>query len=194
MKADLWRLLVLWEYGGIFSDIDSCPNHLVPSIIEPDDDALFIMDQGGKLAAFHFMAVAPRHPLLFIVLQESLRNLMIHPDTGLMNPIKLTGPLAFGRGIYQFIRLGRPDRGSITKIPVNAQPGLHKGIDGRWIRILPYTESGKDYWVLREVQTSRIEKIKQYQKMNMTYFYDQMSNESGVSCIEAIMRDTKEKT
>ena len=24
-KADLWRLLVLWEYGGIYTDIDNAP-------------------------------------------------------------------------------------------------------------------------------------------------------------------------
>lgn len=110
--------------NGTYSYYSRTPTRM-PSITDPDNDALFIMDQGGKLAAFNFMIVIRRHPLFFIALQGSLKNRIIHPDTGLMNPIKLTGPVAFGKAIYQFIRLGSPDRGRITKLPLSAQPGVH---------------------------------------------------------------------
>jgi mannosyltransferase OCH1-like enzyme len=44
---DLWRLLVLWEYGGIYADLDSSP---VPELfnattITADDDAFFVQEQ-----------------------------------------------------------------------------------------------------------------------------------------------------
>ena len=43
---DLWRLLVLWKYGGIYADIDSSP---VPDLfnattIVDDDDAFFVQE------------------------------------------------------------------------------------------------------------------------------------------------------
>jgi mannosyltransferase OCH1-like enzyme len=44
---DLWRLLVLWKYGGIYADLDTSP---VPSLfnettISEEDDAFFVVDQ-----------------------------------------------------------------------------------------------------------------------------------------------------
>ena len=128
-----------------------------------------------------------------MALQKSLYNLLIHADTGLSNPIMQTGPMAFGKAIFQFVRLRASEHSTATKkIPILIPLGLHRGIDDKYIRILNYTNNDKDYWVLREVQTSRVEKIKQYEKMNMTYFYNQI-NESGISCMGAIIRDTKEK-
>jgi mannosyltransferase OCH1-like enzyme len=43
---DLWRLLVLWKFGGIYADLDSSP---VPSrfnatTITPEDDAFFVLE------------------------------------------------------------------------------------------------------------------------------------------------------
>ena len=44
---DLWRLLLLWEYGGIYADMDTSP---VPELfnattIAADDDAFFVQEQ-----------------------------------------------------------------------------------------------------------------------------------------------------
>ena len=43
---DVWRLLVLWEYGGIYADMDTSP---VPELfngdtITADDDAFFVQE------------------------------------------------------------------------------------------------------------------------------------------------------
>ena len=43
---DIWRLLVLWEYGGIYADMDSSPvpDRFNASTIAADDDAFFVQE------------------------------------------------------------------------------------------------------------------------------------------------------
>ena len=48
-KADLWRYLILWEYGGIYTDIDNTPGMslLNGTIIEGHMDSFFVQERGG---------------------------------------------------------------------------------------------------------------------------------------------------
>jgi mannosyltransferase OCH1-like enzyme len=64
-KANLWRALVLWEYSGIYSDIDNAPGPKFynGSVIAPAMDSYFLIEQLG-IASQYFMAAAPRHPLI----------------------------------------------------------------------------------------------------------------------------------
>ncbi len=43
---DIWRLLVLWEYGGIYADMDTSPvpERFNASTITADDDAFFVQE------------------------------------------------------------------------------------------------------------------------------------------------------
>ena len=60
LKADLWRYLVLWEYGGVYADLDTKPNKFNATTISADDDGFFIVEQYHLLSQY-FMAVSPRH-------------------------------------------------------------------------------------------------------------------------------------
>ena len=58
-KADIWRYLMLWEYGGIYTDIDNAPgsqlffdNHT--SAITDDMDAFFEQERGGFPSQYFF--------------------------------------------------------------------------------------------------------------------------------------------
>jgi mannosyltransferase OCH1-like enzyme len=44
VKADVWRILVLWEYGGIYTDIDNRPALFNEDTITADDQAFFVVD------------------------------------------------------------------------------------------------------------------------------------------------------
>ena len=48
-KADLWRYLLLWEYGGIYSDIDNAPGDLFlnGTVISDEMDSFFEQELGG---------------------------------------------------------------------------------------------------------------------------------------------------
>jgi mannosyltransferase OCH1-like enzyme len=60
LKADLWRYLVLWEYGGVYADVDTKPNLFNHSTITSQDDGFFIVEQYHLLSQY-FMATSPRH-------------------------------------------------------------------------------------------------------------------------------------
>lgn len=70
VKIDLWRVLVLYEYGGIFTDIDNTPNHLLnETTTEPTDEAFFLSD-GGMRASHRFQVMAPKHPIAYLNMME----------------------------------------------------------------------------------------------------------------------------
>ena len=91
VKTDLWRLLLLHEYGGIYADLDTQPRSFQPNVtLRMDDEMYTVPDQMG-LPSFHFMASMPRHPVPFLTLHQSLYELLFMKDTGKYNPAKKTG-------------------------------------------------------------------------------------------------------
>jgi hypothetical protein len=60
LKADIWRYLVLWEYGGIYADVDTKPKKLDGTTITAEDDGFFTVEQYHLLSQY-FMATSPRH-------------------------------------------------------------------------------------------------------------------------------------
>ena len=60
LKADLWRYLVLWEYGGIYADVDTKPNKFNSTTISAEDDGFFVVEMFHVLSQY-FMALSPRH-------------------------------------------------------------------------------------------------------------------------------------
>jgi mannosyltransferase OCH1-like enzyme len=91
VKTDLWRLLLLYEYGGIYADLDAKPVSFQPNTtLRMDDEMYTVPDQIG-LPSFHFMASMPRHPVPFLTLHRSLYELLFMKDTSKYNPAKKTG-------------------------------------------------------------------------------------------------------
>jgi mannosyltransferase OCH1-like enzyme len=60
LKADLWRYLILWQYGGIYADIDTKPSKLNATSILVDDDGFFVVEMYHLLSQY-FMATSPKH-------------------------------------------------------------------------------------------------------------------------------------
>ena len=104
MRADLWRYVLLWEYGGIYSDIDTYPN---TTLVLPNSnnattvDAYFVLEQDGLLSQY-FMAVAPKHPLMFYTIQHTLINLLKSPDPRKAFAPTVTGPRALHQGFQTY--------------------------------------------------------------------------------------------
>jgi mannosyltransferase OCH1-like enzyme len=42
-KTILWKYLVLYFYGGVFSDFGSIPKNFSADTIETDDDGIFVL-------------------------------------------------------------------------------------------------------------------------------------------------------
>ena len=54
--ADLWRYLVLWDFSGVYTDMDDSPGQLDNgTMITYDIDALFKADRGGFISQYYFV-------------------------------------------------------------------------------------------------------------------------------------------
>jgi mannosyltransferase OCH1-like enzyme len=92
-QADLWRLLVLQKYGGVYLDIDA---HLVwplGYIINPEYTELYIKIKSGEISNY-FIASKCGNPNL-----EKMINLIMHniEENNLDNVYELTGPGVFNK-------------------------------------------------------------------------------------------------
>ena len=94
-QADLWRMLVLYNEGGVYMDIDA---HLVwplSKMIQPEDTELFLRTK--KDFSNYFIAAAKGHPALKKTLDIIVENIEARDvAAGVYN---MTGPNAFNRAL-----------------------------------------------------------------------------------------------
>ncbi len=159
-KADIWRYLMIWEYGGIYSDMDSAPNKFGVDTITTDDDAWFPLEMLGIPAQYWF-AASPRHPIMYFSAKRALGVLAWRPDIADNNAAKTTGPGAFKTGFVYFQRLvGVPSSGYI-------EAGLYHGYQNRSVKVVG-TKQNANEWIQREIIRG---KNGNYDKMGMTHFH-----------------------
>lgn len=193
-KADIWRLLILWEYGGVYADIDSAPNIFKQTSFGANDESFFLLDK-DKCPSQYFMAVKPRHPLIYITLQSALSALMQVEDIGKYNPVQLTGPAMLRGALVAFCKWGghqTPLAATNKKKAPQIVAGIYKGVHGATVRIVGVA-GNPDTVVIRE-KVTRNQKSGAYRAMNMTHFKEHIKKESGESCQTAIMRESIERT
>lgn len=90
-QADLWRLLVLQKFGGVYLDIDA---HLVwplSSIIKPEFKELYLMMKRGEISNY-FIATRSNNPHLDSMINIVMNNIT---ENTIKNVYDLTGPGVF---------------------------------------------------------------------------------------------------
>jgi len=114
-KADVWRYLALWEYGGIYTDIDNAPGDLLlnGSAITPYIDSFFEQEKDG-FPSQYFFASAPRHPLMFYAVHHAMSRLLSVEDVAKQYVPFVTGPGAIKSAMVTFINNGYPTNGTYT--------------------------------------------------------------------------------
>lgn len=94
-QADLWRVLVLHRFGGVYLDIDAHAAWPLGFSIATDSDELFIEHRGGELSNY-LMASVPGNPHLERVIKAILSNI---DDAASDNVFELTGPAVLNRAL-----------------------------------------------------------------------------------------------
>jgi hypothetical protein len=176
VKADIWRALILYEYGGIYTDIDNAPHKFNGTTIQPEDDAFFQIDISGYPSQW-FMAVAPRHPMLYLTIEAILYNIAWNiKDTGNLKVIWTTGPGAVEQGFRLFSRYNKDDYPA----------GHYVGTEGRSARLVGDRED-QDEYVWRNMIK---DKEDLYEKMNMTHLVRMGMDDNGtnLTCLEHLYR------
>lgn len=102
MKADLWRVAVLYINGGIYADMDTECLRPIESWIDKDDELVVgVETEIGDVGNFCF-AATPKHPVLLKVLKELLRvfkEQTFHLNT--TTPVQNYGQLHFAKVIKE---------------------------------------------------------------------------------------------
>lgn len=189
LKADLWRYLVLWVYGGLYADLDSVPNKLSPNSIRPSDDAFFVVEQYHLLSQY-FMATSPRHPLMWYAFQQALANLWMAPDTGSINAAFITGPHSLHAAFVFF----RKDVGvAIEPAKPGFKPVRSGHFLGTWNRSVTVIGVGENQNEYVDRDVIRL-KRREYSRLGMRHFQDDVKRASGESCLRGILSLYEEAT
>ena len=112
-QADIFRLLILYQFGGIYNDVGSVYLKHVNEIIEDSDELILAIDLDPYTFCNGFLASYPRHPLIktFIELVMYNVNNQIYGITYL----DITGPRALTRAFFTHynITVGEPLKSGI---------------------------------------------------------------------------------
>jgi mannosyltransferase OCH1-like enzyme len=189
LKADLWRYLVLWVYGGVYADFDSAPNEFSADTIDPTDDGWFVVEQYHILSQW-FMAVSPRHPLMYYAIHHSLLNLLEAEDTQQIGAHLKTGPHALHRAFMDF----RKDAGILVDpLGTGFKPvwsGRFAGTHNRTITVVGVGENENEF--VQRLAVDPIVRQKAYRAMGMTHFSKYTkpnAKKSGHTCLDAMLND-----
>ena len=104
-KADLWRYLLIWEHGGIYTDFDNGPGQKFQqgNAIQPTDDAWFPLEALGVVAQY-FFATSPNHPIMYTSLHSALVAIWSLESISNNKAPYTTGPRATKNGFIEFMR------------------------------------------------------------------------------------------
>ena len=120
-KADLWRYCILYQFGGIYCDIDMICLNCFDVLIKDDMDIFMPIDLNtnpseGKHNLFNaFIGVIPKHPIMKYCIDYIVDN--VKNDTwwnGDKLPLEFSGPGVFGKAVNKF--LNRPERESFLNL------------------------------------------------------------------------------
>jgi len=174
--ADIWRYLILWKYGGIYTDLDNAPGPLFQNgtLIKDDDDAFFEVE-AAKFPSQYFLAASPQHPAMYMAVQSAIQHLFNEQNIVKQYVPLTTGPGALKWGVHYAV-------GNAYLVP-----GKYTSFDSR----RSITIVGNRTAAMRRIYINRgcIKSTRdEYVSMNMTH-YHYAGRQQGLpekSCIEII--------
>jgi len=110
-KCDLWRLLVVYTFGGVYNDAGHAYLKQIADIIDFDNDEFVFPDENNKMFHNGFFAAYPHHPILWAMIRRIVKN-VTKRDYG-EYPTDITGPMALAKAFNAF--LGRQPKTYIQR-------------------------------------------------------------------------------
>eukprot|EP00727_Mastigamoeba_balamuthi_P006901 m51a1_g2831 hypothetical protein (501) ;mRNA; r:224206-230578 len=96
-KADIWRLLVVYRYGGVYLDSDCVVHRALDTEVWPNASVVVSVGIDGYTPQW-LLAYSPRHPIIRRAIEMTVDNVLAaHEARQYMTVSFLTGP-----GIYHF--------------------------------------------------------------------------------------------
>lgn len=104
--SDMWRYVLLYHYGGVYTDLDNAPGHKYDvEHISPETDSFYFVEQGGFMSQY-YMVSSKHHPMLLYMLYSAIRKVYNKSFGNVLKnmPPQTTGPNAVKVGYILFIR------------------------------------------------------------------------------------------
>ena len=159
VKIDVWRNLVLYAYGGIYTDLDAAAtDEISEETIGSNDSAFFLSDTRNRPTQ-GCQGMIPGHPIAFNTLMQILTNLMGSDDVASIKPVFTTGPAVL-KDVYTKL-MGTLDSGlhhtdfagNVRKVA--REDGYLFGFGNerdeivQWNETLKVTKRQRAYWLLQ---------------------------------------------
>jgi hypothetical protein len=139
-KADLWRYLIIFEHGGIYTDFDNAPmkGFREGDAIKDSDDAWFPLEGLGVVAQY-FFAASPRHPIMYYSLHYALLAIWNLESIHNNKAPYTTGPRATKNGVILFLKaVGEETDGYIPA-------GRYVGTNNRSITVVGNKTNSREF-------------------------------------------------
>ncbi len=136
-KSDLWRYVLLWQQGGIYTDLDNRPSkHFMAGLISLETDLEKMQNaKRGGMQGIHnndydailvlrhdkenphnimkpaqsFLLTSMHHPLMYLCWKLAVASLMDVPDLALQRAYAITGPRILEQALAMFLGLDNDD-------------------------------------------------------------------------------------
>ena len=108
-KADLFRYLILYKYGGVYIDCKSTTIVPLRDFIPPDANFVMFRDRLKGTLMNCFIACTANHPIIKLTIEKTIDNI-VNKKYGI-NSLDITGPQVIGRAFN--IYFGRDELNDI---------------------------------------------------------------------------------
>jgi mannosyltransferase OCH1-like enzyme len=95
-RADMWRYLILYKYGGVYLDIDSAILKCLDTLIRKEDVAIITREQFNGLYNQWILIFKKGHPLLKAIIEQCVENINKRSSNNILH---LTGSTVFTKVI-----------------------------------------------------------------------------------------------
>lgn len=109
MVIDIWRVLLLWKYGGVYTDIDNWPEDAFTEDVIPANLTAFFFSDPNNRPSQWFMALEPRYPIMYESMLHVIHHIFEMGNLRQPQLVQVTGPFAIRMGYAVFLSRLRKD-------------------------------------------------------------------------------------
>ncbi len=119
MTIDLWRMMIVYEFGGLYTDIDNVPisEFQNGSVISPED-TFFASSDPWNRPIQNIFAMEAKHPIAEFTIQAILTNVYNLDSLRFPRLVFTTGPEALKTGYKDYLKITYEDDSSFFKAGV----------------------------------------------------------------------------
>ena len=188
-RHHLWKFLVLWMYGGVYVDLNYAPAKFTKTAITGSDDAIVMLEADGTTLSTKFLATSPRHPILFMSIQNALQSIRkMEKKIASHSQLDDLMKTALNKAFLEFRRLAGSSNALIGRDKGKLQSIVYHGPNHHSVRIAGNLQG--DGGMLRPLFNTESEELEAYAKMGMGAGGDSAETASESRCIRAVLEKT----